>query len=55
MWCLTRSLGIDDWHNITLDNLDEWIEKISKLKSKDFQVHVVFNPDEIEKDLQDLK
>jgi len=52
---LFKQLDFEDWHTITLENLYEWIEKLSKLTPDRFKVHNVFHPDDLDKDLEDIK
>ena len=36
MMALLKQLAFENWHEVTLENLDSWIQKIHKLKKKDF-------------------
>ena len=52
---LLKQLAFDNWHEVTVENLDSWIQKVHKLKKKDFQKHVVFSEIELERELHDIK
>ncbi len=52
---LLKQLAFDNWHEVTVENLDSWIQKVHKLKKKDFQKHVVFSEMELERELHDIK
>ena len=36
MMALLKQLAFENWHEVTVENLDSWIQKIHKLKKKDF-------------------
>jgi Fic family protein len=48
---LFKELNFDDWHTITVENLQEWMKKLSRLSHKDLKVHNVFHPADLERDL----
>lgn len=45
MLFLFRAIDIEDWKDINLDNLDEKMLVLNKLKKKDFKILVNFEPD----------
>ena len=55
MMMLLRQLGVDKWNEVTVQNLEEWIQKVHKMSKQQFKTHVLFSPTEMEQDLKKLK
>ena len=49
-----KELDFNDWHEITVDTLHEWITKLSSLSSKQMKVHNVFNPKDLKRELREI-
>lgn len=55
MMMLLKQLGIEDWHKVHVDNLGLWIDKVAKLKPYQWKKHVVFDPANLDRELEDIK
>jgi uncharacterized protein YfkK (UPF0435 family) len=52
---LFKELNFEDWHQINLENLHEWIKKLSKLSNDEMNVHTVFHPADLERELAEVR
>jgi len=45
----------EDWHEITPQNMDTYINRLKKCTRDDFKEHCLFSPSQMEADLAKLK